>query len=197
MQKTLFAIALASVMAAGCGGGGGGTAKYVQKGMTAYDRADYRGALNEFAVVHGGEGALNQRTLARYYVYQGLTEYHLDRRSEALADLNRGRDIIERGSGKSWLRKEISVEMEQALAELSAEPSASGGSTPPSTSTASPAEPAKTASPPSTGDALVPVKTAAPASAAPVKTATTSPAPAKTTSPPTKTLSSSQSTSPK
>ena len=68
MQKTLIAIALASVMAAGCGGGGGGNAKYVQKGMTAYDRADYRGALNEFSVVHGGEGALNQRTLARYYV---------------------------------------------------------------------------------------------------------------------------------
>jgi hypothetical protein len=198
MQKTLFVIALSMVMAAGCGGGGGGTARYVQKGMTLYDRADYRGALTEFSVVHGGEGSLNPRALARYYVYRGLTEYRLDRRSDALSDLTRGKEVISRGSA-SWLRPEITAEMDHALAELNAEPESPTGptATAPPTASATPAAP-----PASTGEALVPIKTATPAktataAAAPVKTAAPAVAPVKTSAPPTKTLSSSQSTSPK
>jgi hypothetical protein len=205
MQKTLFAIALSMVIAAGCGGGGG-TARSVQKGMTLYDRADYRGALNELSAVHGAEGSLNSRALARYYVYRGLTEYHLDRRSEALSDLSRGKDVISRGSA-SWLRSEISAEMDQALAELNAKPAEPTTPTAPPTASATPAAP-----PATTGDALVPIKTATPAktataaaapvktaapAVAPIKTAAPAVAPVKTSAPPTKKLSSSQSTSPK
>jgi hypothetical protein len=194
MQKTLVAMALSALMAAGCGGGGGSTARNVSKGMTLYDRADYRGALNEFTVVRGGEGSLNQKALARYYVYRGLTQYHLDRRREALADLTRGKEVLSRGSS-SWLRDEISAEMDKALADLNAEPDGSTATAAP------PAESATPAAPPATVDALVPIKPAAPvktatAAAAPVKTAAPA-APVKTSAPPTKTLSSSQSTSPK
>jgi len=186
MQRTLLAIALCSVMAAGCGGG---TTRYLQKGIDRYDRADYSGAMNDFSAASSGEHSLNQKALARYFVYRGLTEYHLGQRQEALTDLNRGKEVYSRGPA-GVLPSAISAELDKALADLASADTTAPASPPPaspaSTTTATPATPP----PPSTGEALVPTKNPPPA-----KTATATPV--KTSSPPTKTLSSSQSTSPK
>jgi hypothetical protein len=114
----LFAtVALSALLVTGCGL----TGPIVQKGIDKYERLDYPGAAGEFARLSGRDGDLNNKGLVRYYVYNGLTAYHLGYRDQAYSLLSRGKTLYQAGTA-SWIKPNIAAEMDAALAALSGAP---------------------------------------------------------------------------
>ena len=107
-------IALSALLVTGCSG----TGAAVQKGINRYERLDYAGAASEFSSLSGRDGDMNNKGLVRYYVYNGLTAYHLGYRAEAYSMLTRGKALHAAGA-ESWLKPKIVAEMDAALANLS------------------------------------------------------------------------------
>ena len=110
----LATIALSALLVTGCGL----TGPIVQKGMDRYERLDYQGAASEFSRLSGRDADLNNKGLVRYYVYNGLTAYHLGYRAEAYSMLTRGKALHAKGT-ESWIKPNIVAEMDAALANLS------------------------------------------------------------------------------
>lgn len=113
-NRILATLVLAAVLALGCGG----TGPIVQKGIDRYERLDYPGAAGEFARLSGRDADMNSKGLVRYYVYNGLTAYHLGYRDQAYALLTRGKALYTQGTA-SWLKPSVASEMDAALATLS------------------------------------------------------------------------------
>ena len=113
----LATIALTAALALGCGG----TGPIVQKGIDRYERLDYPGAAGEFSRLAGRDGDMNNKGLVRYYVYNGLTAYHLGYRDQAYGMLTRGKALYSQGTA-SWIKPNIVAEMDAALAALSGAP---------------------------------------------------------------------------
>ncbi|MFS8071201.1 MAG: hypothetical protein ACMG6S_32940 [Byssovorax sp.] len=95
-----------------------GTGAVVQKGIDRYERLDYPGAAGEFSRLSGRDDDMNNKGLVRYYVYNGLTAYHLGYRAEAYRMLTRGKALHAEGTA-SWIKPKIVAEMDAALANLS------------------------------------------------------------------------------
>ena len=114
LPAILATIALSALLVTGCGL----TGPIVQKGMDRYERMDYPGAASEFSRLSGRDEDLNNKGLVRYYVYNGLTAYHLGYRAEAYSMLARGKALHAEGSA-SWIKPNIVAEMDAALANLS------------------------------------------------------------------------------
>jgi hypothetical protein len=121
MRPTLvFAtFALTALLSTGCGGVGGA----IQKGIDRYERLDYAGASGEFSRLNGRDGDMNNKGLVRYYVYNGLTAYHLGYRPQAYSLLTRGKALYAEGT-PGWIKPNIVAEMDAALANLSGSPGA-------------------------------------------------------------------------
>lgn len=119
LPPILATIALSALLVTGCGL----TGPIVQKGMDRYERLDYPGAASEFSRLSGRDGDLNNKGLVRYYVYNGLTAYHLGYRAEAYSMLTRGKALHGAGTA-SWIKPNIVAEMDAALANLSGAPPA-------------------------------------------------------------------------
>lgn len=115
----LATLALSALLVTGCGL----TGPIVQKGIDRYERLDYPGAASEFARLSGRDADLNNKGLVRYYVYNGLTAYHLGYRAEAYGMLTRGKALYAKGTA-SWIKPNIVDEMDAALAVLSGAPPA-------------------------------------------------------------------------
>jgi len=117
LPAILATIALSALLVTGCGL----TGPIVQKGMDRYERMDYPGAASEFSRLSGRDEDLNNKGLVRYYVYNGLTAYHLGYRAEAYSMLTRGKALHAAGT-ESWIKPKIVAEMDAALASLSGAP---------------------------------------------------------------------------
>jgi len=121
MRSTpIFAtFALTALLVTGCGTTGG----TIQRGMDRYERLDYAGASEEFVRLSGRDSAMNNKGLVRYYVYNGLTAYHLGYRPQAYSLLTRGKALYAEGT-PGWIKPSIVAEMDAALANLSGAPAA-------------------------------------------------------------------------
>ena len=115
----LATFALAALLVTGCGTTGG----TIQRGMDRYERLDYAGASDEFTRLSGRDGDMNNKGLVRYYVYNGLTAYHLGYRPQAFTMLSHGKALYAQGT-PGWLKPTIVAEMDGALATLSGNPAA-------------------------------------------------------------------------
>jgi len=116
MNRLAPILALSALLAIGCGSG-----RFVQRGIDAYDRLDYRAAMAQWTELSDDEADLNAKGFVRYMVYRGLTHYHLGQRPAAMHYLSRGRAVYER-NGKKYLKPEIVAEMDRALADLAQSP---------------------------------------------------------------------------
>jgi hypothetical protein len=99
----------------------------VQEGMDYYDYGDYQAALAKFKVSEGPAEEpgiaqpMSDKTLVRYYVYRGLSHYHLGERATAQKYLTQGNALYQKGE-KIWLPPKIAGELAQALKDLAAAP---------------------------------------------------------------------------
>lgn len=118
-QHILATFALVAALATGCGG----TGPIVQKGIDRYERLDYPGAASEFSRLSGRDGDMNNKGLVRYYVYNGLTAYHLGYRAQAYSMLSHGKALYAQGT-PGWIKPGVVGEMDSALANLSGDPAA-------------------------------------------------------------------------
>ena len=140
MRPTLIfaTFALTALLATGCGSTGG----TIQRGIDRYERLDYAGASGEFSRLAGHDGDMNNKGLVRYYVYNGLTAYHLGYRPQAYSLLARGKSLYAEGT-PGWIKPTIVAEMDAALANLAGAPGTPAAPAAPR----SPAMPAATGGP--------------------------------------------------
>ncbi|HVY49499.1 MAG TPA: hypothetical protein VHB21_26585, partial [Minicystis sp.] len=102
----------ALAFAAGCGVG-----RYVQLGIDDYDRADYVAAMDRFEDLAPHQTELNDKGLARYLAYRGLTEYRLGARDAARDHLLRARAVMAR-TAPGLVSGKALREIDEALTDL-------------------------------------------------------------------------------
>lgn len=116
MRRTAgLSLALLLLFGAGLGCGAGGQ---VRRGVHCYKVGEYGGALMTLQELECCEHKMSTRALVRYYVYRGLSHFHLGHRDAAKHFLTQGRHAWIH-HGQRFLPEEAVVEMNHALAALS------------------------------------------------------------------------------
>jgi hypothetical protein len=143
MKKLAIVATIASLIATvGCG-----TGRHVQKGIVAYNAANYPGAMAIWQRLEPDQATMNDKGHVRYLVYRGMTHFRLGQRQMALHYLRQGNEAYKLGNPR-WLPPYTVQEMNGALAQLqgTTAPPPPGPTPPP------PAQPP--AQPPAEGDTV-------------------------------------------
>lgn len=112
MKLVFLLIASMGLFTAGCGVG-----RHVQKGMNDYERGDYPLAAERFQDLEAHEDEMNDKGLARYLVYRGLTEYRLGHADAARSYLVRAQQVLAKTPPET-VKPRVLLDVDSALADL-------------------------------------------------------------------------------